>query len=483
MKKMMFFSLLLLATSMQAQTARKFTIDLTEDGKAQMVCFLPESSSGQAIVGVPGGGYSMLSNSHEGYLASEWLNKQGIAYFVVNYRLPEGDRTKPMGDVQKGIRIVRDSAAVWGINPHDVGIMGFSAGGHLASVISTHSDYDTRPDFSILFYPVLSMDERVSHVWSCRNFLGAEGQKDPELVRSFSTQNAVRRHLTPPAIIIMSSDDNLVPPVTNGLEYYKAMRNAGNECAMLLYPTGGHGYGFGQWFPYRDEMLATLGKWLKARKTPKTDAIKVACIGNSITDGHGIDLAAQNGYPAQLQRMLGDGYWVKNFGVSARTMLNKGDNPYMKEMAWKDAQAFKPDIVIIKLGTNDSKPQNWQYKDEFKQDLCQMITTLRPDLLQPAKKAKKGKKNKATPAAKPQIFLCTPIPALKPSWNINDSIIANGIIPIQQEVASQYGLQVIDLHTLFGTDPGNLQNDGIHPNEKGVRHMTKIIADAVKGGE
>ena len=140
--------------------------------------------------------------------------------------------------------------------------------------------------------------------------------------------------------------------------------------------------------------------------------------------------------------------------------------------------------MIIKLGTNDSKPQNWQYKDEFKQDLCQMITTLRPDLLQPVKKSKKGKKNKATPAvAKPQIFLCTPIPALKPSWNINDSIIANGIIPIQQEVANQYGLQVIDLHTLFGTDPGNLQNDGIHPNEKGVRHMTQIIADAVKGGE
>lgn len=484
MKKMLIFSLLLLATTVQAQTARKFTIDLTEDGKAQMVCFLPETSSGQAIVGVPGGGYSMLSNTHEGYLASEWLNNQGIAYFVVNYRLPGGDRTKPMGDVQKGIRIVRDSAAVWGINPHDVGIMGFSAGGHLASVISTHSDFASRPDFSILFYPVISMDERVSHVWSCRNFLGAEGQKDPELVRSFSTQNAVRRHLTPPAIIIMSSDDNLVPPVTNGLEYYKAMRNAGNECAMLLYPTGGHGYGFGQWFPYRDEMLATLGKWLKARKTPKPDAIKVACIGNSITDGHGIDLAEQNGYPAQLQRMLGDGYWVKNFGVSARTMLNKGDNPYMKEMAWEDAQAFKPDIVIIKLGTNDSKPQNWQYKDEFKQDLCQMITTLRPDLLQPAKKSKKGKKNKATPAvAKPQIFLCTPIPALKPSWNINDSIIANGIIPIQQEVAKQYGLQVIDLHTLFGTDPGNLQNDGIHPNEKGVRHMTQIIADAVKGGE
>ena len=138
----MFFALSLVAMAMQAQTARKFTIDLTDDGKAQMVAFLPETPSGRAIVGVPGGGYSVLSNSHEGYLASDWLNQQGIAYFVVNYRLPEGDRTIPMGDVQKGIRIVRDSASIWGINPQDVGIMGFSAGGHLASVVSTLSDFD-----------------------------------------------------------------------------------------------------------------------------------------------------------------------------------------------------------------------------------------------------------------------------------------------------------------------------------------------------
>ena len=117
MKKILFFILSLAFVTAQAQTARKFTINLTDDGKAQMVCFLPENPSGKAIVGVPGGGYSMLSNTHEGYLASEWLNQRGIAYFVVNYRLPHGDRTLPMGDVQKGIRVVRDSAAVWNIHP------------------------------------------------------------------------------------------------------------------------------------------------------------------------------------------------------------------------------------------------------------------------------------------------------------------------------------------------------------------------------
>ena len=458
MKRWMLFGLLLVGMIAQAQTARKFTLDLTDDGKGQMVCFLPETPSGKAIVGVPGGGYSMLSNTHEGYLASDWLNQQGIAYFVVNYRLPNGDRTLPMGDVWKGIRIVRDSAAVWGINPHDVGIMGFSAGGHLASVISTHSEFDLRPDFTILFYPVISMDERVSHKWSCVNFLGEEGQKNPDLVRDFSTMNAVRRHLTPPAIIITANDDRLVPFVTNGLEYYKAMRNAGNECTVHVYPTGDHGFGFGPWFKYHDQLLTDLGNWLKNRVAPKPDAIRVACVGNSITDGHGIELAPQFGYPALLQKALGSDYWVKNFGVGGRTMLNKGDYPYMNEQAWRDAQAFNPDIVIIKLGTNDSKPQNWQYASEFKQDLQQMIKSL----------------------GKAKIFLCTPIPAFKSSWAINDSVIVNGVIPIQKEVARKNGLQLIDLHTLMANDEELVQPDGIHPNEKGVAKMAEIISEAIK---
>ena len=440
MRKLFIFSMLLTAATMMAQTARNFTLNLTDDGKAQMVCFLPEKCSGKAIVGVPGGGYSMLSNTHEGTLAAEWMNQRGIAYFVVNYRLPAGDRTKPMGDVMKGIRIVRDSALVWNINPNDVGIMGFSAGGHLASVISTHAPFDARPNFSILFYPVISMDERVSHKWSCLNFLGKDGQQNPELVRDFSTMNAVRSHLTPPALIVSANDDRLVPFVTNGLEYYKAMRNAGNDCSMLVYPTGDHGFGFGTWFPYHDQLLTEIGSWLDAHKAPKQDAIRVACIGNSITDGYGIDMRTAYGYPAVLQKKLGNDYWVK---------------------------------------TNDSKPENWQYGAEFRQDLEQMITTLRPDLAQPVKKAKKSKKSQAVAEAKPRILLCTPIPAFKPTWNINDSVIVNEIIPIQQEVAKKYGLQVVDLHTLYANDGNKMVDDGIHPDGKGAERLATIIAEAL----
>ena len=459
MRKLVFLSMLLAAIGVNAQTARKFTLNLTDDGKAQMVCYLPTAPSGRAIVSVPGGGYSVLSNNHEGYMASDWMNSQGIAFFVVNYRLPEGDRSKPMGDVMKGIRIVRDSAKVWGINPHDVGIMGFSAGGHLASVISTHADFDARPDFSILFYPVISMVPELSHKWSCINFLGEEGLKNPDLVNDFSTMNAIRRHLTPPALIISASDDRLVPFVTNGLEYYKRMRMEGNDCAMYVYPTGDHGFGFGPWFPYHDQLLTDIGNWLKAHKAPKEDAIRVACIGNSITDGYGVDMATAYGYPAMLQKKLGEGYWVKNFGLSGRTMLNKGDMPYMNEVAWKDAQAFKPDVVVIKLGTNDSKGHNWKHGAEFKNDLEQMIKALQP---------------------KPVIYLCTPIKAEKPSWDISDSIIVNEIIPIQKAVAKKYGLKVIDLHTLFEGGEELMLPDGIHPNGKGAERMAQIIYEALK---
>ena len=184
----------------------------------------------------------------------------------------------------------------------------------------------------------------------------------------------------------------------------------------------------------------------------------MACIGNSITDGFGIDMAGAYGYPAQLQKLLGNDYWVKNFGVSGRTMLNKGDWPYMNERAWKDALAFKPDIVIIKLGTNDSKPENWQYGKDFKHDLQQMV-----DALKPAK-----------------IYLCTPIPAFKPTWNISDEVIVNNIIPIQQQVAKSNGLQIIDLHTLYANDGDKMLDDGIHPDAKGAHRMAEIIADAIK---
>ena len=455
-------------TASQAQTSRTFTVNLTPDGKANMVAYLPSQPTGRAVVCCPGGGYSHLATDHEGHQWAPWFNEQGIALFVLTYRMPGGDRTIPMADAQNAMRTVRDSASVWDVNPYDVGIMGFSAGGHLASTVSTHSEFDCRPNFSILFYPVISMNEREGHRGSSEHFLGKDGLKDEKLVKAFSNQNAVRSHLTPPAIILTASDDSTVPVVTNALPYYTAMRRAGNLCSMYIYPSGGHGFGFRDTWTYHDQMLTDLKEWLQTLNSPRQDAIRVACIGNSITHGSGIDMQEQRGYPAQLQRLLGQGYNVKNYGVEARTMLNKGDHPYMMEQAWRDAKAFRPDIVVIKLGTNDSKDYNWNpHKQDYEKDMQAMIDTLL------------NKHQKTSSSQQPRILLCSPIKAFRDKWGITDSVIVNEVIPAIQRVAKKNKLQFVDLHPVV-TDPKDMTSDMIHPNEKGAAKMAKAIYEAIK---
>ena len=443
------------ASAAATPTARHFVITFAEG--ARLTAYLPTQPSGRAIVDLPGGGYSHLAVDHEGHQWADWMNRQGIAFFVLEYRMPKGDRTIPLTDAYRAMTTVRDSATAWRVNPYDVGIMGFSAGGHLASAVSTHAPWAARPNFSILFYPVVSMDERVTHKGSCANFLGAEGMKDQRLIRQWSNDACVRRHLTPPACVILSTDDRVVPPVTNGVAYYSAMRRVGNNCALYAYPSGGHGYGLRKNFAFREQMLGDLKAWLATIAAPREQALRVACIGNSITDGMGIDMSEVYGYPAVLQRLLGKNYNVKNFGVSARTLMNKGDLPYMKEQAWADAQAFLPNIVVIKLGTNDSKDYNWIHGADYGADLQKMVDTLR-----------------ALPS-KPQIYVCSPIPAAR-IWGISDSVIVNGEIPAIKRVVKKNKLAYIDLHTEFKPTEGLMQRDGIHPTDKGAAQLAKIIA-------
>lgn len=443
------------ASAAATPTARQFVITFAEG--ARLTAYLPAQPSGRAIVDLPGGGYSHLAVDHEGHQWADWMNRQGIAFFVLEYRMPKGDRTIPLTDAYRAMTTVRDSATAWRVNPYDVGIMGFSAGGHLASAVSTHAPWAARPNFSILFYPVVSMDERVTHKGSCANFLGAEGMKDKRLIQQWSNDACVRRHLTPPACVILSTDDRVVPPVTNGVAYYSAMRRAGNNCALYAYPSGGHGYGIRKNFAFHEQMLGDLKAWLATITSPREQALRVACIGNSITDGMGIDMSEVYGYPAVLQRLLGKNYNVKNFGVSARTLMNKGDLPYMKEQAWADAQAFLPNIVVIKLGTNDSKDYNWIHGADYGADLQKMVDTLR-----------------ALPS-KPQIYVCSPIPAAR-IWGISDSVIVNGEIPAIKRVVKKNKLAYIDLHTEFKPTEGLMQRDGIHPTDKGAAQLAKIIA-------
>ena len=195
-----------------------------------------------------------------------------------------------------------------------------------------------------------------------------------------------------------------------------------------------------------------------AQEGINNNPVKVACIGNSITSGskNKEDVA----YPAFLGKLLGENYNVKNFGVSGRTLLKNGDYPYWKETTFLNAIAFNPDIVVIKLGTNDSKPQNWKYKDEFERDYVDLIDTF-----------KKLPSN-------PKIYICKPVPAFKLIWGINDSVIVNEMLPMIENIVKEKNVEIIDLYTPFRSVAGVFP-DGIHPNAEGAAMMAKEIYKAI----
>lgn len=452
----LFVLLVLLLTGLQVSaqsTPKPFDI---EQPSLRVFLPAPELATGRAVVACPGGGYSGLAVNHEGYDWAPYFNKQGIALIVLKYRMPKGDRTLPISDAEAAMKMVRDSADVWNLNPNDIGIMGSSAGGHLASTVATHAPEALRPNFQILFYPVITMDKSFTHMGSHENLLGKDASADLE--KEFSNEKQVTKE-TPRAFIVYSDDDKVVPPA-NGVNYYLALNKKGVPSVLHIYPTGGHGWGIREDFLYKSEMQNELTSWLRSFKAPRKDAVRVACIGNSITFGAGIKNRSRDSYPSVLARMLGDSYWVKNFGVSARTMLNKGDHPYMNEPAYKNALAFNPNIVVIKLGTNDSKSFNWKYKADFMKDAQNMINAF-----------------KGLPS-QPKIYLCYPSKAYLTGDGINDDIISKEIIPMINKLAKKNDLSVIDLHTAMDGMP-ELFPDRIHPNEKGAQVMAKAVYQSI----
>ena len=214
--------------------------------------YLPtqQIATGEAVVIFPGGGYGILAYDWEGTDFAKWLNSQGIAGIVVKYRLPlspslTDPKEVPLLDAQRAIRLVRQHAESWNVNPSKVGIMGFSAGGHLAATLSTSfahqlplekdaiDNLSARPDFSILVYPVISFQDAPTH----------GDPANPELVKRFSNELQVTAN-TPPTFLVHAQDDKGVP-LENSLLYFQALHAKGVKASLHIYPTGGHGFAFG----------------------------------------------------------------------------------------------------------------------------------------------------------------------------------------------------------------------------------------------
>jgi alpha-L-fucosidase 2 len=183
---------------------------------------------------------------------------------------------------------------------------------------------------------------------------------------------------------------------------------------------------------------------------------KVACIGDSITAGAGLENQSKAAYPSQLDSILGENYTVLNCGRSAATLQRSGDLPYWVCKEFYNVFAFQPDIILIKLGTNDTKPKNWN-EANFEKDYQAFIDTLR------------------TIPGNPEIIVCLPVPAYQIAWGINDSTLTVGVIPAIRRIAKTNHLQVIDLYQPMSYQHENFP-DGIHPNEVGARNMAVLVA-------
>lgn len=237
-----------------------------------LTVFKPANPNGISVIICPGGGYGILAFDKEGTRVAEEMNKWGITAFVLKYRLPDDttniDRSiAPLMDAQQAIRLVRSKAAEWGLKKDKIGIMGFSAGGHLASTAATHfsrnadaTNKDTvsvRPDFAILIYPVVSFDSTITHKGSRNNLVGAIASS--EKIKLYSNELQVNAK-TPPSFLVHAGDDGAVP-VENSIRYYQACVKYKVPAEMHLYPKGGHGFGmFNK--TTSDNWMERLKNWL-----------------------------------------------------------------------------------------------------------------------------------------------------------------------------------------------------------------------------
>ena len=234
--------------------------DAADTAKVKVYLPAKDEATGRAVVICPGGGYQHLAMNHEGYDWAPFFNNMGIAAVVLKYRMPRGNCEVPVSDAEEAVRLVRRNASAWGINPDDVGIMGSSAGGHLASTIATHATGDALPDFQILFYPVITMMPDITHKGSHDNFLGPEPKK--KMQQKYSNDLQVTR-VTPRAFIALSDDDHTVLPA-NGVNYYIELYRHDVPATLHVYPKGGHGWGNRDSFRYHKEMQLELEAWLRS---------------------------------------------------------------------------------------------------------------------------------------------------------------------------------------------------------------------------
>lgn len=227
----------------------------------EMYVYLPKTAihPTKAVVICGGGGFNQVNIDHEGRQFAEWLVTIGIAGIVLNYRFPKGSMYLSETDLIKSIEIIKSKASEWNINKNNIGAAGFSIGGHIVATLATKREYASKPNFTLLFYPVISMRDNLTHEPSRKRLLGnAYSEKD---IMKYSIEDHVSSR-TPKALIMCSDDDKAVSSL-NSIIYYERLKFNNIPSALYVFPVGGHGWGMKEEFIFHNEMLSLVEKWLK----------------------------------------------------------------------------------------------------------------------------------------------------------------------------------------------------------------------------
>ncbi|MFI3304926.1 MAG: GDSL-type esterase/lipase family protein [Rikenellaceae bacterium] len=485
-------SLLILALVTLPLSAATITSDetitykQTEQGDLNLEIFYPnDTKKGKkrvAIISFFGGGWSSGSTKHF-YEQSEYYASLGIVAITPEYRISSRHKTTPFEavmDAKSAVRWVRQHSKELGIDPNKIIVSGGSAGGHLAACTGTIEGCDedavqkvsSKPNALILFNPV---SKTTKDGYGSGRVVGRETEISPV--------HHIKRGVVP-TLILHGTHDTTVP-YANSVEFAEKMLECGNECRLVSAFGENHGFFNGSLFRKSNgsrnfdkcmyetsKFLAEQGYISEDKVMEKPDPIRVACLGNSITFGARIENREQDCYPANLQRLLGDDYDVKNFGRSGATLLTNGNVPYIETIPYKALQEFGPDVVIIKLGTNDSKGLNWDsHSAEFEADYKALIAKL-----------------KSNPARKAEVILCSPMPAFLKRETftgdsqkmIDDSVIINHIYPIIKKLAKGNKSLFIDAYHPF-VDRADLFPDKIHPGAEGAKMLAELIYNCTMG--
>ena len=356
---------------------RQFTVYLPTGADAYMRIYLPEQKSKpcRALLAVPGGGYRQTSIENNCQWAIFFAERHNMAFAVLHYRMPDGNPRIPVSDVTAALRLLHDSAQTWNINPADIGIMGTSAGGHLASLTACTAEQDLRQSFQILFYPVITMGEKGAHKGSRMRFLGKDCG-NAEVEKRYSTELLVNDN-TPPAFITASADDYGVPPEANTMAYCKALIQKNISASMHIYPSGGHGWTFSSPLPFHDALLAELDSWLSSLPercyNSRLYGRKIAFFGDSYVRNH--KRPYQEAWHAIFAHKYGMEYF--NFGRNGSrvSMDSKRFGPAMYKRCRELPDSL--DFIVIIAGHNDTDLLDSISTDSFKKAVTLVIRQLK----------------------------------------------------------------------------------------------------------